>query len=151
MNAATPQPPLVRGDWNFDSIPDHHLIACCYWEYARESTFLREFKSRCVEANRSLKPLRQTFELCGQDARRVLAIGSVANSFLLGFGFPSGSPPSTLSSQLPVSGNFPAPWQSLSPAERDYRALLAAGPMPPDTPPFQRASGPEAINALLFL
>jgi len=74
-------------DWNFDSIPDHHLIACCYWEYARESIFLKKFKSRCVEANRNPQPLSQAFDLVGKDARTILSIGTVANSFLLGFGF----------------------------------------------------------------
>src|SRR6266436_6334348 len=78
--------PLKPHDWNFDSIPDHHLIACCYWEYARESTFLKKFKSRCVEANRNPQPLSQAFDLVGKDARTVLSIGTVANSFLLGFG-----------------------------------------------------------------
>ena len=29
-------------DWNFDAVPDPELVACCYWEYARESAFIRE-------------------------------------------------------------------------------------------------------------
>lgn len=24
-------------DWNFDGVADSVLVACCYWEYARES------------------------------------------------------------------------------------------------------------------
>src|SRR6266849_4847454 len=72
--------PLEPHDWNFDSIPDHHLIACCYWEYARESTFLKKFKSRCVEANRNPQPLSKAFDLVGKDARMVFSIGTVANS-----------------------------------------------------------------------
>ena len=24
-------------DWNFDTVPDTERVACCYWEYARES------------------------------------------------------------------------------------------------------------------
>ena len=28
-------------DWNFDKISDNELVACCYWEYARESKFIR--------------------------------------------------------------------------------------------------------------
>src|SRR6266436_4822903 len=132
--------------WNFDSIPDHHLIACCYWEYARESAFLKKFKSRCVEANRNPQPLSQAFDLVGKDARTVLSIGTVANSFLLGFGFDpeaasnpvtageaASIPHSALSthhSQLSVTGNFPAAWQSLSAAERDHRAQLAIGASP---------------------
>ncbi len=29
-------------EWDFDSIPDSELVACCYWEYARESAFITE-------------------------------------------------------------------------------------------------------------
>jgi hypothetical protein len=28
---------LSRDDWDFDNVPDHEIIACCLWEYARES------------------------------------------------------------------------------------------------------------------
>src|SRR5207244_2232709 len=186
MNALEHQPPIEPHDWNFDPVPDDQLIACCYWEYARESTFLREFKSRCVETNRNPKPLSEAFELCGKDARRILSIGAVANSFLLGFGYSPDAPPpspprsgrgikgevSLCTPHSDVTGNFPAAWQSLSPAEREYRAQLAAratlSPLlgervrvrgnsrpnptsPPAPKPFQRASGADAVNALLFL
>src|SRR5216684_7591220 len=33
---------LPELDWNFDNVPDGELVACCYWEYARESAFIRE-------------------------------------------------------------------------------------------------------------
>ena len=29
-------------DWNFDNVPENELVACCYWEYARESAFIRD-------------------------------------------------------------------------------------------------------------
>lgn len=29
--------PVTREDWDFDSVPDAEIIACCFWEYARES------------------------------------------------------------------------------------------------------------------
>jgi hypothetical protein len=29
--------PLSEVDWNFDAVPDSEIIACCLWEYARES------------------------------------------------------------------------------------------------------------------
>lgn len=148
--------PVASADWNFDTIPDRHLIACCYWEYARESAFLRAFKSRCVESNGHPKPFREAFELCGKDARRVLSIGSVANSFLLGFGFEADDPrhpgvARKLDPNQPVSGNFPASWQSLCAGERDYRAELATAPVPGGAAPFERASGCEAANALMLL
>jgi len=33
---------LSELDWNFDNVPDDELMACCYWEYARESAFIRD-------------------------------------------------------------------------------------------------------------
>jgi hypothetical protein len=29
-------------EWNFEQVPDGELVACCYWEYARESAFIRD-------------------------------------------------------------------------------------------------------------
>lgn len=28
-------------DWDFDNVPNEELVACCYWEYARESKRIR--------------------------------------------------------------------------------------------------------------
>jgi hypothetical protein len=28
-------------DWNFERVPEDELVACCYWEYARESARIR--------------------------------------------------------------------------------------------------------------
>ena len=33
--------PLKREDWDFDSVPDGELVACCFWEYARESRTIK--------------------------------------------------------------------------------------------------------------
>ena len=41
--------PLSREDWDFRSVPNDELIACCLWEYARESEsigFAAEFNNR---------------------------------------------------------------------------------------------------------
>jgi hypothetical protein len=35
------EPNLSESNWNFDRVPDAELIACCYWEYARESARIR--------------------------------------------------------------------------------------------------------------
>ena len=36
-------------DWNFDNVPEKELAACCYWEYARESAFIRDVRRRCSD------------------------------------------------------------------------------------------------------
>ncbi len=33
-------------DWDFDGVADSELVACCYWEYARESLGIRELHRR---------------------------------------------------------------------------------------------------------
>jgi hypothetical protein len=33
--------PINPHEWNFDPVPDGELVACCYWEYARESARIR--------------------------------------------------------------------------------------------------------------
>jgi len=33
--------PLRREDWNFDLLPNEELIACRFWEYARESRTIK--------------------------------------------------------------------------------------------------------------
>lgn len=41
---------LAQFDWNFDNVPDRELAACCYWEYARESAFIRDVRSRAIRS-----------------------------------------------------------------------------------------------------
>ena len=33
--------PDSPAEWNFDSVPESELIACCFWEYARESKTIK--------------------------------------------------------------------------------------------------------------
>ena len=50
-----------ENDWNFegDRVTDPELIACCYWEYARESDFIRRVVQRLkdVDQRKVTKPL----------------------------------------------------------------------------------------------
>ncbi len=34
--------PLEPEDWDFSEVPNQELMSCCYWEYARESDFIRD-------------------------------------------------------------------------------------------------------------
>jgi hypothetical protein len=42
----TPPRQLDWREWNFDKVPDAELLACSYWEYARESVFIRDALGR---------------------------------------------------------------------------------------------------------
>jgi hypothetical protein len=50
---------LNEFDWNFDAVPDAELVACCYWEYARESAFIRELRQICIKCWRKPAAARQ--------------------------------------------------------------------------------------------
>jgi hypothetical protein len=32
---------ITENDWNFDLVPDQEIVACCLWEYARDSSTIR--------------------------------------------------------------------------------------------------------------
>ena len=36
-------------DWNFIAVPDEELVACCLWEYGRESEFICGVRQRCIQ------------------------------------------------------------------------------------------------------
>jgi hypothetical protein len=114
-------------DWNFDAVPDAELVACCYWEYARESAFIRELRQRCMK--------EQRLEGAGDkqlhhDLQRIQSIGHPAWMFLHGFFCPpdgvfeDGLPPLRPGEVHRLTGSFPKPWQSLTKEEREFRSYI---------------------------
>jgi len=45
---------LANPEWDFDAVPDGELVGCCFWEYARESAFIRGPQSPRALGNRSI-------------------------------------------------------------------------------------------------
>lgn len=123
---------LEEVDWNFskEHVPDREVVACSYWEFARESPFICGVKQRCVENWQEGGKRDQS--LC--DALEQLhTIGHAAEVFTRGFFFkPDMEWQSTNESQpnyrhpdAPgITGKFPQPWQKLSPKERACRACI---------------------------
>lgn len=117
---------LSEFDWNFDNVPDNELIACCFWEYARESAFIRDVRHRCLESQQTDGPRD---ELLHADLQKLQSIGHPADFFLRGFFCP---PDGVLRDALPlrpgevhrVTGSFPKPWRLLSKEEQEYRAFV---------------------------
>jgi len=99
-------------------------MACCYWEYARESAFIRDVRQRCLEDQ---LPEGKRDKSLHMDLQKVQSIGYAANFFLRGFFCP---PDGVLSDALRLrpgevhrlTGAFPKPWQLLTKEERQYRA-----------------------------
>jgi hypothetical protein len=119
---------LKREDWDFSSVSDGELVGCCYWEYARESAFIRDVWQRC-RGNRRANALRD--EQLHADIQKVQSIGDVSEVFLRGcflkprvsYQSKDDTAPNYRHAEAPpITGSFPAPWQSLTEAERKYRA-----------------------------
>jgi hypothetical protein len=112
-------------DWNFSAVPDDELVACCFWEYARESAFLHKLRQRCLQDQRAIGPRDKKLHF---DLQKVQAIGYAANFFLRGFFCPPDDVPPEAPSPPPgavppLTGSFPKPWQMLAATERKYRAV----------------------------
>ena len=140
---------LSEFDWNFDKVPDGELIACCYWEYARESAFIREVRKRSWE---HWKPLylkdqwwnAQEDKRIHEDMQKVQSIGYPAEVFLHGFSCPPDgvlpdAPPLKPGEVHRLTGSFPKPWQKLTKEERAYRAHMGNDVERIPLVPFKRA------------
>ena len=73
---------VLEWDWDFDKVPDGELVACCYWEYARESAFIRDVRQRCWKDE---QPEGKRDERLHTDLQKVQSIGYHAHCFLHGF------------------------------------------------------------------
>lgn len=135
---------LESAEWNFDTVPDAELIACCYWEYARESAFLRDVRVRCLDPKWREMTNTQLAAHCGDDIERIQSIGHPAEVFLRGFFCPpdgvlTDAPPLREGEVNKLTGSFPKPWQALTPQERAYRAVIRTDRSFVPLVPFERA------------
>lgn len=121
---------LSSSEWNFDAVPDEELVACCYWEYARESAFIRDVRRRCLQNWRAGGKWDLALDT---DIQKLQSIEARAAVFLSGFFFEPdiihqsadvNAPHYRHPYAPPITGSFPKPWQALAPEERAYRASL---------------------------
>lgn len=97
-----PAEPLHPHEWNFDKVPDSELVACCWWEYARESALMRKTIDHHNYARTDV-PLKV-----------VKRLSSIGPAWLTGVG----SPLRMFLGVMCPSAGFPRPWQSLSRVEK---------------------------------
>ena len=151
---STPATDFSDHSWNFDSVPDRELVACCYWEYARESAFILGLRKRSWE---HWKPLylkdkwwnTPKDEGLYSDLQRIQSIGYPAEVFLHGISCP---PDGVLPDALPLrpdevhrlTGSFPKPWQKLTKEERAYRSHIGTDVERVPLVPFKRGYPFEA-------
>lgn len=125
---------LKREDWDFSDVPVDELVGCCYWEYARESAFIRDTLQHYreewyVPGDAAAKGFPASWKAMAQ----IQSIGYPAEVFIAGCVFKSGQtsqsedparPNYRHPDAPPISGSFPAPWQSLNEAERKHRGRI---------------------------
>jgi hypothetical protein len=113
-------------EWDFEKVPDGELVACCHWEYARESAFIRQMRQRCWKDQQAGENRDQSLHA---DLQKVQSIGYPAHCFLHGFFCPPDgvlpdAPPLSPGEVHRLTGAFPKPWQRLTKEERQYRAFV---------------------------
>lgn len=118
--------PLSAMDWNFDAVLDGELVACCHWEYARESAFLREFKKQWDSWDGS--------DRCPDEVAK--GINRIEQA----------SPQAFVRLEaLLACPSFPSAWQTLAQRERD--SLVHVDMVLP--PPFERNGSVTEAERLL--
>jgi hypothetical protein len=145
---------LSRIEWNFDNVPDNELVACCYWEYARESAFIRELRKRSWECWRPLYTKCEGLSLqeeqrLHQDLQKAQSIGYASGVFIRGISCPPDdvlpdAPPLKPGEVHQVTGSFPRPWQALTAAERRYRSQIGTDVERIPLVPFSRGISLDA-------
>ena len=122
-------------DWNFDRVTEPELLACCYWEYARESTFIRDTLRRYRDWWKAggHTDVPEAGELDAALCRIQEPIPYHSEVFLCGCAFDRDpisqsddpdKPNYKHPHAPPITGSFPDSWQSLDEAERAHRAHI---------------------------
>jgi len=100
-------------NWKFPKMSENETIACCCWEYARESAFLRDVQRHCAALMRRDPYKRQAFIKARQalepDLQRIRAAGHLASLIAGEFW------------HRPEEQCYPRPWLSLTPSARQSR------------------------------
>jgi len=161
MVIKTPTDLPAPHDWNFDNVPESELVACCYWEYARESVFILGLRRRCWAHWRPLY-LKDRWWNEPQDPKlyadleKVQSIGYPAEVFVRGISCP---PDGVLPDTLPLkpgevyktTGSFPKPWQALTREERCYRSHIGTDVERIPLVPFERGTSLDAKDIREFV
>jgi len=125
---------LPSADWEFSEVVDSELVGCCYWEYARESDFIRQTLHRYREWFHSGAKRNKASGRLFASTERIQSIGDISDVIVRGCCFPSEMVWQSLDAEAknyrhpqapPITGKFPAAWQDLSSEERACRAQMA--------------------------
>jgi len=118
------QKKLTKHDWNFGDVPEHELEACCYWEFARESTSIHGAVGtiKTALANQGIARPEST----EREVFRAAADKAFGLLHSTGFNI-------LFWTELP----FPQTWQSADKTKREkWARVLPRIPTPVKFPPF---------------
>lgn len=140
-------------EWNFDAVPDDELIACCYWEYARESEFIRDVRRRCLDPIWKAMVNTELTKYVGNDIEKIQSIGYPSDVIMRGFFCPQDevledAPPLPPGEVHRLTGAFPKPWQKLTQPERNYRKHIGTDVERIPLVPFARGISLDAKDIL---
>ncbi|MBA3351912.1 MAG: hypothetical protein H0U23_05720 [Blastocatellia bacterium] len=151
---------LEEVEWNFEKsrVPDSEVVACCYWEYARESVFIRGVRERSLEHWMPLYGKGEWIdspknEELYRDLDKLQSIGYASEVFVRGISCPPNdvlpdAPPLKAGEVNPITGSFPKPWQSLTSAERHYRSHISTDVTRIPLLPLERGISSDARDIL---
>jgi hypothetical protein len=133
---------LTRNEWDFDNVPESELVACCYWEYARESAFIRNVSQRCLQNWRAGGHWDLRLHA---DLQKAQSIGYPSDVILRGI-FIAPNDPNRIDKPdaAPIANNFPQPWRELTASERVFRSRIRSDRTEIPQLPFERAYWTEA-------
>lgn len=128
--------PAAPANWNFDTVPEEELIACCYWEYARESSTIK-LVSEVRGCRRHLARLEGRPDAPGHEednqqqqakvAAWVQRAGFDLNAFMDEYWKTECPLLHIYDTVTHLVGDEALPWQRLSPAVRSQIASHAQG------------------------
>lgn len=141
---------LSQLEWDFSSVPDRELKACLYWEYARESKFIRTVRGKCTDPKLKTMTNTEAWRFVGDDIERIQSLGYAAEVFLQGFFFDGHRPSCERHPDAPpITGSFPSPWQAMSDEERRYRGHIRTDVEVLRLKPFTSEGGVSTAEMLL--
>jgi hypothetical protein len=123
---------LDEREWNFSDsakVPNEELVACCYWEYGRESKFIRAVAQMLKNVHKR-KGCGKSLSAANQDLNQFYSIGTPAKLF--------------------ESTAFPSkPWQVLDANEKSkWIGFVPKISMWPVTPAIQTGKGVVVLGRL---
>jgi len=128
---------FTEADWDFQSVPEAETVACCYWEYARESVSIRDavmtVKTALVNQGKPAPetPEREAFRVTATRAFGLLAQTGLPTLFWTGLPFPE------------------MPWQRIDQTKRnEWANVRLEDPTHVRLSPFQVTGDPMIASML---